>query len=70
MKTSPRFYRPLFVAIVAGALAVYYLIPGITHFRPMGPTTDPAIPMAVICCAVALIAGVIAAMRRPRRTQE
>lgn len=70
MKTTTRFYRALGVAGVAGMLVVYYLIPGIIHFRPMGPTTAPAIPMAVICGTLALTSGVIAVMRRPRRTRE
>jgi hypothetical protein len=71
MKTTIRFYSALGVSGVSGMLAIYELIPGITHPRLMGgATTSPAIGMAIICFALALIAGVIASMTRLRRTQE
>jgi hypothetical protein len=61
MKNRTRFRSTIGVALIAMVLAVYYLIPGITHPRPMGgATTDPAIGMAVVLLSIALIAGIVA----------
>lgn len=66
-KNPARFWRALVVAIIALALAVYYLIPGITHPRPMGgPTTNPAGGMAIVLFVVALVVGIIAVLARPK----
>jgi hypothetical protein len=67
MKNSTRFYSAIIVTIIAVALVVYYLIPGINHPRIMGgPTTSPAIGMAVICFIIAAIAAIIAVtVRQP-----
>jgi len=71
MKNRTRFRSAMVVALLAMVLAVYYLIPGINHPRPMGgATTDPATGMAVVLFSIALIAGIVALMNRPNANRE
>jgi hypothetical protein len=62
------FSSAVIVAVIAIAIAVYYLIPGIAHPRFMGgTTTGPAKAIAIFFFVVALGAAIVAVVMRPRK---
>lgn len=68
-KNLTGFASAVIVAVIAVAVAVYYLIPGISHPRFMGggATTGPAKAVAIFFFVIALGAVIVAVVMRPRK---
>lgn len=67
VKNPALFYGAIVVAIIAVALAVYYLIPGVYHVLTFsGDPTSAHYKHAAACGAVAIICILAALVNRPK----
>ena len=67
MKNPALFYGAIVVAILAIIIAIYYIIPGMTHVLASG--TGAHYKHAAAFGAVAVICIIAALVNRPRSTQ-
>jgi len=67
MKNPALFYGAIVVAVIALALGVYYLIPGIYHpFTFSGSPTNSHYTHAIVFLVLCVLLIIVALVNRPR----
>jgi hypothetical protein len=66
MKNSALFYGAIAIALIAIAIDVYYVIPGITHILATNPDHGPYPKHLIVASAVAVVSVIAAFVIRIR----
>lgn len=67
MKSPAAFYGAIVAAVIMLLIAIYYLVPGVTHVLVSSDPTGPHIKHAVLFGALFVICGLVAAISRPKK---